>query len=661
MKKQLCKVVSLIVIFCLISSASVLSVKAYNVTDISGDLDDNIYISPSAEENFADSRVIVVMSNEASLELNDYTTEDFPEVECKEVKDFSSSKKEKARNQLEKINYAFHNQTSLESENIVSFKNYNQIICIELQNIGKENVLNAINLLQKREDVLYVEPDYFVQGFVYPNDSSFASQHRYVTKMDIDQAWEITTGSSDVLVGVVDSGIYAGQVINNELVGGHYDFTNRVDRDLSVNYVTEELSENGITEPASPLSDPAGHGTHVAGIIGAEGNNQTAVTGICWNVTLVSLRVLNSNRKGYSSYVYQAIDYADSIGIDILNMSLGWPTYDSAEYAYHNTVLYSIIENFDGLVVCAAGNDDNDNDDNAVYPANYNNLPNLISVGACDWYDEKADFSNYGKNTVDLFATGVNIWNTYIRNNSDCYYKSGTSMAAPMVSGVAALLLSIHPELTAAELKQIIMSSVDEISALENYCVTGGRLNAYKALTNSLVHTFVNRSTGTTSHNTICSGCGYVASSEDHSFVCEMVEGEHTVICSGCDYKQSGAVTYVNKSISTGHTATCSRCDYSSVESHEWWNLKGTYNCARCGAKSTIVPGSGTLSVEILDMIQAKGLTGDFAMSIDEDTVLCCLNGEYYYVKGQTEANALQYLEAELASLTVVKPEVQTE
>lgn len=330
-------------------------------------------------------------------------------------------------------------------------------------------------------------------------------------KMDLPDAWDITTGSGTIRVGVIDSGVDVS----------HEDLKNRINEDLSESFVA------GV----SPLEDPLGHGTHVAGIIGAQADNAKGVAGVCWNVEIVSLRVSGNDNIPDMDAVIAAIESAESKGIHILNISL--TTNITAYY----TDLYNAIAAFDGLVVCAAGNalsaNDNsvNNDSNPIYPANIP-LNNVISVGASTHTDAMWSYSHYGATTVDLFAPGSSIMNCYpteacedgncntgTHNAIGYHTLTGTSMAAPHVTGVAALLLSIHPELTAAELKQAILSSVDIVydedgdSVFGNLCVSGGRLNAYKALTSASVHNFslwIN--VDSLHHSRTCSTCGYTES-----------------------------------------------------------------------------------------------------------------------------------------------------
>ncbi len=344
-----------------------------------------------------------------------------------------------------------------------------------------------------------------------PDDTYYAVDLQWaINRIHLPDAWDISTGSNTIRVGVIDSGVDPT----------HPDLQNRVNTLLSECFVPG----------FSALEDPLGHGTHVAGIIGAQGNNGVGVSGVCWNVEIVSLRVSGNDNVPQLSAVVDAIKSANNKGIHIINLSLTLAGLSAAAY----TDLYNAIADFDGLVICAAGNSSvlNDpfanNDAYALYPCNIP-LGNVVSVGASTNADTIWDYSHYGATTVDIFAPGNSILNCYpsdlcvdgacysFTHNANGYHlMSGTSMAAPHVAGVAALLLSIHPELTAAELKQIIMDNVDIIydenldSVFEDYCVSGGRLNAYKALSDPSIHNFgLYVKADSTYHKRTCTTCGY--------------------------------------------------------------------------------------------------------------------------------------------------------
>jgi hypothetical protein len=190
--------------------------------------------------------------------------------------------------------------------------------------------------------------------------------------------------------------------------------------------------------------------------------------------------VLDDKGEGSWESVIAGIDYAASKAIPVLNASLGGYDPETSWSAFQQS-----ISQYSGLLVCSAGNDNTDVDQTAHYPSAFTrNNANVISVGSSDGADTKVSSSNYGTATVDLFAPGYNIKSTVPLNDDPSGYanKSGTSMAAPHVSGVAALVLSVYPQKTAAELKEIICSSGDLVKGLNSYCETGRRLNAYRAL-----------------------------------------------------------------------------------------------------------------------------------------------------------------------------------
>ncbi|MBR6676811.1 MAG: VCBS repeat-containing protein, partial [Clostridia bacterium] len=232
-------------------------------------------------------------------------------------------------------------------------------------------------------------------------------------------------------------------------------------------------------------TDPFGHGTLVAGIIGAGIEGTTGVSGVCWDVQLVSLRIFDDDGEGYSSYAVNAIDYATAKNIPLLNLSACW--YE--DWENYDSPMNIVISNYPGLLICAAGNYESNNDNGNIYPASLN-LPNVITVAnstaadvlLANVYDAYGNprGSNYGASTVHLAAPGTGIKCCYPGNNYGT--TDGTSLSAPYVTGVAALIMSIRPDLSATEVKKLILDNVDHVEALEGKCITGGRLNAYKAV-----------------------------------------------------------------------------------------------------------------------------------------------------------------------------------
>ncbi len=421
-------------------------------------------------------------------------------------------------------------------------------------------------------------------------------------------AWDITTGSSSVTVGVLDTGID----------GSHPDLVNRINTSLCRDFTG--VDENGT---AVTPTDESGHGTQVAGLIGAQGNNSIGVSGVCWNVRLVSLQVfarINNKDIGFSSFVANAIQYAEEKGIDILNFSGSWSVRDAYYSTYYNEALAAVIRNYSGLFVCAAGNNESNNDAVGVYPANYR-LPNLISVGASNVSDAYLDLggsqgSNYGQMFVDIFAPGEVMLTTHPTdlNAANPYsYLQGTSAAAPLVTGVAALLLSKYPDLSPCEIKDTILSNVDDCgTTFDTLCVSGGRLNAYKALTNVIRHSFTYANKNSDSHTVTCTECNY-------SFV-----RDHTY-----------TYTYTSSNLLT-HT----KCSYSSSEAHTWYTSPTNYRCTKCRLVTAVAPvNSVELPPVILAALQQLGANAVIAM--DENTYLCQVDGQYYMIKSTTAEQAL--------------------
>ncbi len=248
------------------------------------------------------------------------------------------------------------------------------------------------------------------------------------------------------------------------------------------------------------------HGTHVSGILGATGNNNLGVVGVSWEVSLLPLRFLGADNKGSTSNAIRAINYATmmrtryqttltdsalvdgSAGANIRVTNNSWGGSTSGSAALRDAIAAEGAA--DILFVAAAGNGNareqgNNNDLLPFFPANYE-LGNVISVAAVDRFDQLAPFSNFGVQTVDLAAPGLGILSTVPGGRFG--FENGTSMAAPFVSGVAALIASIAPDATATEIRDAILTSVDLIPSLNNRVATGGRLNAFQAVTTDTIH-----------------------------------------------------------------------------------------------------------------------------------------------------------------------------
>jgi len=339
--------------------------------------------------------------------------------------------------------------------------------------------------LASDSSVLYAEPDFLLTAFsTMPNDAFFGDlwgmhntgQSGGTPGADIKapEAWDHTTGSSGVLVAVIDTGVdynhpdLADNIWTNpgEIPG------DGIDNDGN-GYVDDVHGINAITAGGDPVDDN-GHGTHVSGTIGARGNNSIGVAGVCWTVKIMPLKFLNASGNGLTDDAITCIEYAIAKGATILSSSWGGGGYSQA--------LRDAIEaakNAGILFVAAAGNWGTNNDGSPIFPASYDN-ENIIAVAATDHNDALASFSCYGATTVDVAAPGVDILSTIPEGAYD--YDSGTSMAAPHVSGLAALLKAYRPSGTWSEIKSRILAGVDNITGLNGLIMTGGRVNALNSL-----------------------------------------------------------------------------------------------------------------------------------------------------------------------------------
>ena len=312
------------------------------------------------------------------------------------------------------------------------------------------SVAEAEAALERRPEVRYAEPNYRYSPHATPNDPLFPQlwglQQPNDADIDAPEAWNLTTGGLGVTVAVVDTGVA---------------YTHP---DLVANMVTgwDFFSNDG--DP----SDAVGHGTHVAGTIGAFGNNGAGVTGVNWRVRLMPLRVGDANNIPASAVV-AAFDHACANGVKIVNGSFGGFSASSA--------IHDAIARCPGMLfVFSAGNNSSSNDARPVFPCN-DPSPNVVCVAATNQSDQLASFSNYGT-SVELAAPGNGILSTYI--GPEYAILNGTSMAAPHVSGAAALVLARRPSLTSIQLRQALMLSADPKPGLP---VATGRLNVSRALT----------------------------------------------------------------------------------------------------------------------------------------------------------------------------------
>lgn len=292
-------------------------------------------------------------------------------------------------------------------------------------------------------------------------------------------AWKKTTGSKDVVIAVLDTGV---KYNHPDLQANMWTRPANVPqyRDDELGTFNDLHGFNGTDNQSDPM-DENGHGTHCSGIIGAEGDNSEGIAGINWNVTIMPLKFMGRGGYGTTKDAIEAINYAidrkrNGVNVRIISASWGSTAYSKA---LEDVIRAAGEEGI--LFVAAAGNDGTSNDKSPHYPSNYD-LPNVISVAALDRNDNLASFSNFGVKTVHIAAPGREILSTWL--NDDYREASGTSMATPYVAGVAALVLANEPKLSVEQLRAKILKSVDKIDSLNGKIETGGRINAAKALEN---------------------------------------------------------------------------------------------------------------------------------------------------------------------------------
>ncbi|MFT4146921.1 MAG: S8 family serine peptidase [Mobilitalea sp.] len=355
---------------------------------------------------------------------------------------------------------------------------------LELLEIGdSDNIANVIAALEKDPNILYAQEDYLLYSSTIPSDVFFEQQwglmnsgqevkkNGGIPNVDVDavDAWSLTQGNS-VIVGVLDTGI---NIEHNDLQSNIWlnpnEIANGIDDDGN-GYVDDingwDFASNDNT--VFDLTSEETHGTQVSGVIAAD-SNDIGISGIAPDVKIVPLKFINGG-YGYTSDAIEAIEYAEKMGIRIINCSWGASAY--------NPALYDIMQNTDILFVCAAGNNSQDVADESFYPACFD-LSNIISVAAVDNRGNLASFSNYGS-SIDVALPGVDILSTI--SDSNYSLMSGTSMSAAYATGIAALLYSLDNNLSPLDIKSKIIQSSDKYEQLAGKVASEGIPNAFIAL-----------------------------------------------------------------------------------------------------------------------------------------------------------------------------------
>ncbi len=377
---------------------------------------------------------------------------------------------------LSKINAALLSAESVEA--------VNPRIGLYLVRSKSRKTSALIAAFSNKDELAYVEPNYILTAEAISNDPSY-SQLWGISKIGAPAAWDISTGNRNTVVGVIDSGVlWTHPDLSGNMWRAPSAFTVRVG---GVNLTCPAGSRgfNSVNMTCDPLDD-FGHGTHVAGTIGAAGNNGLGVTGVNWNSSIMGMKFIEASvGTGTLSNAIKCIEFAiqvkqyfanssTPVNVRVLSNSWGGGGYSQAMLDQINSASSNEI-----LFVAAAGNNATNTDLSTYYPAGYASS-GVVSVAASNGADGLSSFSNYGATSVDLAAPGEGILSTSLADGYNS--RSGTSMATPHVAGAAALIAGACPTLSTAAVKSLLLSSVDIIPGLVGKVASGGRLNVGRAI-----------------------------------------------------------------------------------------------------------------------------------------------------------------------------------
>jgi thermitase len=388
-----------------------------------------------------------------------------------------------------------------------------------IQRDQNESSQEALANLRQNSVVELADPNYIYRATRSPNDPDYKKLWGLNNTGEVDtdgttglkgvdvnaeKAWGITTGSKNVLVAVIDTGVdFKIPDLKDNAWTNKAEASGKAGADDDGNGYVDDIHGYNFVGNNGDSTDDNEHGSHVAGTIGAQGDNGTGVAGLNWNVSIMAVKFLDSSGGGSLANAIKAVDYARKMGAKIMNNSWGGPGANAS-------TLRKAIEDSKtagALFVAAGGNSGYDNEIRPEYPASFK-VDNIVSVAAIDNRGALAEFSNFGANTVHLAAPGVNIISTIPSKTSGDSVTalksySGTSMAAPHVSGVAALLLAKDGKLTYRELKDLMIKYSRPLVGLKYKTISGGAVDAYYALTRTLAPLDPNDPSAWTWHNDV--------------------------------------------------------------------------------------------------------------------------------------------------------------
>jgi subtilisin family serine protease len=348
------------------------------------------------------------------------------------------------------------------------------------------------DFLKNSKQVEAAQPNYYYHLLATPNDVSYGSLWGMV-KISAPQAWDLSTGSSSVVVADIDTGLkYDHEDLAANVWTNSGEINNNGLDDDNNGFVDDFYGYDFFFNDPNPL-DEHGHGTHTAGTLGAVGNNSIGVVGVNWNVKIMAIKIYDSDGFGTTSamlinaYNYVRMMKNRGVNIRVTNNSYGGCD-EACGYDQATKDAIDALGNAGVLQIFAAGNDGMNIDTTPSYPAAYNS-PWIVSVANSTQSDARNASSNFGAVNVDLAAPGTSVLSTF-NNGSGYATLSGTSMATPHVAGAAALLAANDPNLSVASLKATLLNTVDQLAAWNGVVKTGGRLNVASALQNHTVCTF---------------------------------------------------------------------------------------------------------------------------------------------------------------------------
>lgn len=390
---------------------------------------------------------------------------------------------------------SLHKFKSMSAPAMLGAESIRQISSKQSLFLVKRNILerteNALQALNANPNVELAEPNYIYRINRTPNDPKLgdlwglknSAQKGGRLGMDIgaENAWEIETGSTNVVVAVIDTGLdYTHPDLAENIWTNAAELNGLAGVDDDKNGFIDDIHGYDFANNDGDPMDDHGHGTHVSGTIGAKGDDGKGIVGVSWNVRIMGVKFLSAEGSGTLEDAIKAIDYATQNGAMIESNSWGGGGFtqllkESIERARDKNVVF----------VAAAGNDTNNNDVNPSYPASYQ-VDNVISVAALGNNGQLASFSSYGRTSVHVAAPGVGVTSSVPKATDASGYAtwSGTSMATPHASGIAALLLAHEPNLTYAEVKQRLIQSCRPLGGLRMKAACGGMVDAYYALAN---------------------------------------------------------------------------------------------------------------------------------------------------------------------------------